>query len=69
VPADATYVAVRGPGLKERQLSVSKDGVATLLLRRSDIGRIGPLTLVIRSQGREVEKPLQLEHTLMEKTP
>lgn len=60
VPADASYVAVRGPGMPERVLSVSKDGVATLLLRRSELGRIGPLTLVIKAGGREFEQPLPL---------
>jgi hypothetical protein len=60
VPADAEYVAVRGARIGERRLTVSKDGVATLLLRRDDLGRMGPLTLVIRSAGREYERPLQL---------
>lgn len=60
VPADASYVAVRGPGMPERALSVSKDGVATLLLRRSELGRIGPLTLVIKAGGQEFERPLPL---------
>lgn len=60
VPPDASYVAVRGPGMPEHALSVSKDGVATLLLRRSDVGRVGPLTLVIRAGGREFERPLPL---------
>lgn len=61
VPPEATYVAVRGPGMPERKLAVSKDGVATLLLRRSEIDRIGPLTLVIKAGGREFEKPLSLK--------
>ena len=61
VPAEAEYVAVRGPGMPERALSVSKDGVATLLLRRSEMDRIGPLTLLIKAGGREFEKPLQLK--------
>jgi len=60
VPADASYVAVRGPGMPERRLAVSKDGVATLLLRRSEIDRIGPLTLLIKAGGRDFEKPLPL---------
>jgi hypothetical protein len=61
VPPDATYVAVRGPGMPERKLNVSKDGVATLLLRRSEIGRMGPLSLLIKAGGREFEKPLPLK--------
>ena len=61
VPPEATYVAVRGPGMPERKLSVSKDGVASLLLRRSEIDRIGPLTLVIKAGGREFERPLSLK--------
>lgn len=61
VPPDATSVVVRGPGMPERQLTVSKDGVATLLLRRSDIERVGPLTLVIKAGGREFDRPLHLK--------
>jgi hypothetical protein len=63
VPADAEYVAVRGPGLAERRLSVSKDGVASLLLRRDEIERVGALTLVVRSAGHEFERPLHLPST------
>jgi hypothetical protein len=61
VPPEADYVAVRGPGMPERRLTVSKDGVATLLLRRSDADRIGPLTLVVKAAGHEFEKPLSLK--------
>jgi hypothetical protein len=61
VPPDADYVAVRGAGMPERRLTVSKDGVVTLLLRRSEIGRVGPLTLVIKTGGREFERPLPLD--------
>ena len=69
VPADASYVAVRGPGLPDRVLSVSNDGVATLLLRRSELGRIGPLTLVIKAGGHEFERPLPLTTALTGRKP
>jgi hypothetical protein len=69
VPAAADYVAVRAPGLPERRLAVSRDGVATLLLRRSEIDRIGALTLVVRAGGREFEKPLQLKQVQTRSRP
>ena len=69
VPADASYVAVRGAGLPDHVLSVSNDGVATLLMRRSELARIGPLTLVVKAGGREFETTLATDAALKWRKP
>jgi len=63
VPVDATRVLLRAANVPDREVAVSKDGVATLLVRRSELKKLGPLKLLITAGAREYERPLSLDVT------